>query len=113
MHFLVIDTRFAAAVHVFLETDPRAEAEFPRGLSVQDVTLEPDKPLPGSTGSGIGSGQTVGQDSERPRRFREFASDREASRAGFTVIEPRFVGPTWVSYQRTFGFGERKVRARS
>lgn len=102
MHYLVIDCRFTTPIYVFLELDPRGEAGFP-GLAVRSVTLEPpgllddrQKPQP------VVPNAAVGRDPWRLDRFREFASDRSAAAAGFILIEPRYVGPSWSAYTVTY-----------
>jgi hypothetical protein len=101
MHFLVIDTRFGASVHVFLEHDPRAHPGFPE-LSVRAVSLEPplgpDGEAAGWSGSGFSQTAAVGQNPWHADRFREFGSDRAVAGAGFVLVEPRFVGPSWSEY---------------
>lgn len=108
MHYLIVDTRFPVPVHVFLEHDPRSEPGFPR-LVVRRVTLE--SPGDGAEGnpSSVGPAAAVGQNPYRSDRFRAFPSDGAATRAGFGVIEPRFVGATWGAYHRAFGFGSRTL----
>ena len=96
MHFLLIDSRFGTPIYVFLEADPRGTETDP-GLTVREVTIEfaPD--------SGRSGGKFVlGRDPHHLGRFREFHSDRAAAQAGFILIEPRYVGPTWEGYSREF-----------
>ena len=102
MHYLVIDRRFPAPIYVFLELDPRDEKDFP-GFAVLAVTLEPPAP-PGDPRKAPPSvpGAAVGRDPWRLDRYREFASDRSTAAAGFILIEPRYVGPDWSGYVRTF-----------
>lgn len=101
MHYLIIDRRFPAPVHVFLEQHPLEDPAFP-GLPVKSVELDSS----GSSG-GLGS---VANDPWQTSHFREFATDRAAAAAGFTIVEPRYVGPTWAAYDRAFGFGVRKLK---
>jgi hypothetical protein len=105
MHFLVIDARFRVPVFVFLELDPRGAAADP-GLAVRGVTLEPVGTGPGRrphpAGAAVGPQVAVGRDPERPDRFVEFPSDGHVRAAGFTLIEPRYVGPSWESYLSVF-----------
>jgi hypothetical protein len=105
MHFLVIDSRFGTPIHVFLERDPRGEDDFP-GLAVQAVTLESPVASGEETlwrsGVGSASASAVGRNPWRSDRFREFESDRAVAGAGFVLIEPRYVGPSWWSYLSTF-----------
>jgi hypothetical protein len=113
MHFLVIDRRFRVPVFAFLELDPRKPGADP-GLTVRGVTLElveshPARPHPG--GTVVRPQVAIGQDPERPDRFVEFLSDGHVRAAGFTLIEPRYVGPTWESYLSVFRpEGERRVK---
>jgi hypothetical protein len=104
MHFLVVDPRFGTPIYVFLESDPQTDAHYP-GLAVQEITLEPA--LPGS-----GNRRTsIGRDPHHLARFREFASDRAVSHAGYILVEPRFVGVNWEGYSRQFRpEGERPAK---
>jgi hypothetical protein len=105
-HYLVIDRRFGVPIFVFLEDDPRmswpeAEPLWP----VLAVTLElAAAPLsvPVRGGSGVRSDAAVGRDPERVDCFREFHSDRHVRAAGFVLIEPRYVGPSWATYIGVF-----------
>jgi hypothetical protein len=102
MHYLVIDRRFPTPIFVFLELDPRGEAGFP-DLAVRRVTLEPPGPPADSQKAAPFVPQSaIGRDPWRQHRYREFASDRSAAEAGFILIEPRYVGPDWSGYVRTF-----------
>ena len=91
MHFLVVDDRFGTPIYVILETDPRRERGFP-ALRVREVTLE----------ERAGLGAAVGRDPVRLDRFRVFRSDAAVAGAGFILIEPRYVGPNWLSYLTAF-----------
>jgi hypothetical protein len=100
MPFLVVDDRFGTPIYVLLELDPRAERGFP-GLPVREIILEPRAIGPDHTpGSDFGVDPTsaVGRDPARLDRFREFISDRAVGGAGFILIEPRYVGPSWPAY---------------
>jgi hypothetical protein len=105
MHFLVIDTRFGAPVHVFLEHDPRAHPGFP-GFDVRAVDLEtplgPDGEPPRWSGAGYCPTSSVGQHPWRADRYREFGSDRAVVGAGFVLVEPRYVGPSWSDYVNAY-----------
>jgi hypothetical protein len=105
MHFLVIDSRFRVPVFVFLELDPRGPGTEP-GLAVRGVTLEPVQEDPTRRsqpgGAVVCSRVAIGQDPERPDRFVEFPSDGHVRAAGFSLIEPRYVGPSWASYLSVF-----------
>src|SRR5262245_62165526 len=91
MHFLVVDNRFGTPIYVILESDPRGERGFP-ALRVREVTLE----------ERVGPRAAVGRDPARLDRFREFRSEGAVAGAGFILIEPRYVGPNWVSYLSAF-----------
>ena len=94
MHFLVIDSRFGTPIHVFLEVDPRGAADYP-GMTVRSVTLE--------VAAVARTGRSeLGRDPRRRDRFREFRSEAAARGAGFVLVEPQYVGPTWESYARAF-----------
>lgn len=93
MHFLVVDVRYGTPIYVFLEADPHCDTDYP-GLAVREVALEP---------VGTHAGRiAIGRDPNRPESFREFASDTAVTRAGFVLIEPRYVGPDWEGYCRHF-----------
>jgi hypothetical protein len=96
MHFLVIDSRFGTPIYVFLEIDPRGAEAYP-GLRVQEVAIElaPPSDLAGRRSA-------LGRDPHHLNRFQEFISDGAAAKAGFILIEPRYVGPTWEAYTREF-----------
>jgi hypothetical protein len=103
MYFLVVDTRFASPVYVFLEQNPHAEPGFP-GLAVRSVELQFSASEPRWS-----SGNVVAQNPRQSDHFRMFRSDGEAAAAGYGVVEPRFVGANWNSYRRVFDFGARRV----
>jgi hypothetical protein len=96
MFFLVIDFRFCTPIFVFLEIDPRGSEGYP-GLAVCEVVIEfaPSR----SKASQI---RALGRDPHQLTRFREFGSDGAATRAGFILIEPLYVGLSWESYAREF-----------
>lgn len=104
MHFLVIDKRFGMPIFVFLEVDPTAGAGYPN-LPGHWVTLEPaahsELGLP-NTSLKLGNSTSIGGDPNRHDRFAEFPSDRAVHAAGFALIEPRYVGPTWETYVGVF-----------
>lgn len=111
-HFLVVDDRFGTPIHVFLELDPTAEPGFP-GFAVRAVTLDPAASLPGL---GMPAGAAIGRNPEQLDRFRAFRSDRAAAGAGFILIEPRYVGPSWPAYVLAFrpgGRSQANIRARA
>jgi hypothetical protein len=88
MHFLVVDSRFGTPIYVFLERDPHGQAGYP-GLAVQEVTLEPGAACRRAA---------IGRDPAHLEQFREFASEGAVTRAGFILIEPRYVGANWEGY---------------
>jgi hypothetical protein len=91
MHFLVVDDRFATPIYVILGTDPCGERDFP-ALQVREIILEERD----------GPNAALGRDPASLDRFREFRSDRAVASAGFILIEPRYVGPSWQSYLTAF-----------
>jgi hypothetical protein len=104
VHFLVVDNRYGAPIFVFLECDP---IEFDDSLGVRGrwVTLEPATSLEiggESRRSVLGSGAAVGGDPNSPDRFAIFASEGQVRDAGFSLIEPRYIGPSWETYLRIF-----------
>src|SRR5262245_27060794 len=102
MHFLVIDDRFGTPIYVLLETDPRSEGGFP-ALPVREITLERWAGSTITPGSHIGRpSASVGRDPAHLDQFREFGSDWAVARAGFILIEPRYIGPSWSSYLSAF-----------
>jgi hypothetical protein len=94
-YFLVIDRRFPAPVYVFLADDPRGEPGFP-GFGVREVILAAGPP------GGLTPELAVGGDPDRPDRFTRFPTDGHARLAGFALIEPRYVGPSWAGYLAVF-----------
>lgn len=105
--YLVVDPRFSTPITVLLDLDPTAEPDFP-GFAVRQVTLDP----PGRPeGSGVSACDAIGRDPGRLDRFRSFASDRAVASAGFILIEPRYVGPSWSAYVLAFRpAGDRPLR---
>jgi hypothetical protein len=95
MHFLVVDGRYGTPIYVLLEKDPRGTDDYP-GLGVGEITLE----LGGALVAGRRA--ALGRDPNHLERFREFVSDGAVSRAGFILVEPRYVGATWEGYCRHF-----------
>lgn len=91
MPFLVVDNRFGTPIYVILESDPRGERGYP-GLRVHEITLE----------ERVGPGAAVGRHPRQLDQFREFRSEAGVARAGFILIEPRYVGPNWLSYLSAF-----------
>jgi hypothetical protein len=95
MHFLVVDARFGTPIYVFLESDPLGGADYP-GLAVRKIVLE-------AAAEGVASRRSsIGRDPGRAGRFREFASDRAVTAAGFVLVEPRYIGATWEDYISNF-----------
>lgn len=104
MHFLVIDARFGTPIYVFLDRDPHGQDGYP-DLAVQEVTLE------AGTGEAAGRRVAIGRDPAHLEQFREFGSDGAVARAGFILVEPRYVGPSWEGYSRHFRpEGEKPVK---
>jgi hypothetical protein len=99
MHFLVVDVRFGTPIYVLLESDPNATEGYP-GLSVRVVSLEPGEIVPGPKAASHRS--SLGRDPNHLERFREFSSDGAVTRAGFILVEPRYVGATWEGYCRHY-----------
>ena len=97
--FLVIDTRFAVPVFVFLDTDPAETVGYP-GPRPRRVTLA--RTEAGGSAASIQPGSTIGADPWGADRFAVFASDGQARAAGFAPVEPRYVGPDWASYASVF-----------
>lgn len=97
----MIDDRFRAPVFVFLELDPRWPGPAP-DLPVRSVTLDLTGVAPARGGAGVRPDAVIGQDANHWDRFREFPSEGAALAAGFTPVEPRYVGSTWESYLRGF-----------
>ena len=95
MHFLVIDDRFGTPIYVFLEHNPHGRADYPE-LPVREIAWEALAPAPYSQRCSIGC------DPNHLERFREFASDGAVTRAGFILIEPRYVGTSWENYSHQF-----------
>ena len=105
MHFLVVDARFGTPIYVFLERDPHGQDGYP-GLRVQEVVIES-----GSAPAPAGRRAAIGRDPAHLERFREFPSDGAVARAGFILVEPRYVGPNWEGYCRQFRpEGEKPVK---
>jgi hypothetical protein len=102
VYFLVIDTRYGVPIYVFLEHDPNKADERAK-LRGRWVTLEPVVTAghsdPHST---LGTTAAIGGDPNRPDRYAVFASEGAVRAAGFSLIEPRYMGPTWESYLSVF-----------
>jgi hypothetical protein len=105
--FLIVDTRYGTPIHVFLELDPSGETGFP-GFRVRLVTFDsPDV----SDGSGVHAECAIGRDPHQLDRFRVFRSNQAVARAGFILIEPRYVGPNWSGYVVAFRpAGEKPIK---
>jgi hypothetical protein len=102
--YLVIDNRFPTPITLILDLDPSAEPGFP-GFAVRAITLEP---VGVPDDQGVSARDAIGRDPGRLDCFRAFASDRAVARAGFILIEPRYVGPSWPSYVLAFRPGGEK-----
>jgi len=98
IRYLVVDPRFSTPITILLDLDPTAEPGYP-GFAVRAVTLEP--PGPPET-SGVSAREAIGRDPGHLDQFRSFPSDRAVARAGFILIEPRYVGPNWSAYVQAF-----------
>jgi hypothetical protein len=105
MHFLVIDDRFRVPIFVFLELDPRESGGDGAG-AVSIVTLELAAALPGGAprreGDSFRAHAAIGCDPHQPDRYVEFPSDGHVRAAGFALIEPRYVGPSWETYLNVY-----------
>jgi len=105
MHFLVIDDRYGTPIYVFLELDPRGMTAYP-GLTVREVTLETPEPA-----AALGRRSAIGRDPQQLDHFRGFGSDGAVAGAGYILIEPRYVGPSWEAYSHVFRpHGEKPVK---
>src|SRR4051812_25487785 len=111
MHFLVVDDRFGTPIYAFLELDPTGEPGFP-GFRVRAVDLERTATPADRLGPQVPSGSAVGRDPGRLDSFREFRTDRAAAGAGFILIEPRYVGPSWQGYLSAFRPAGEKLTKR-
>ena len=104
MHFLVIDNRFGVPIFVFLENDPTTGDGYPN-LCGHWVTLEPAAQSElgfRRTHLRFGGSASIGGDPNQHDRFAEFPSDNDVRAAGFALIEPRYVGPSWETYVGVF-----------
>ncbi len=95
-YFLVVDTRFAVPVFVFLDADPAGATGY-AGPPARRVTLART-----DAGGSVQPNSTIGADPFARGRYEEFASDGHARAAGFAPVEPRYVGPDWASYTSVF-----------
>jgi len=104
MHFLVIDNRYGVPIYVFLEQEPSREAgrPSPRGRWVILETSTPADPGVKLPKHESGAMASIGGDPERLDRFAEFPSDAHVKAAGYSLIEPRYVGPSWETYVSVF-----------
>lgn len=103
VHFLVIDHRYTTPIFVFLERDTSDVGNLE--LGGRWVTLEPANfSETGATraSSLLGSGAAVGGDPNRPDRFAIFTSEGQLRAAGYSLIEPRYMGPSWDTYLSVF-----------
>ncbi len=104
VYFLVIDNRFGVPIYVFLEHDPNS-AEGRAKLRGRWVTLEltnsPER-LADQSQATLGTSAAIGGDPNRPDRYAVFASEGAVRAAGFSLIEPRYMGPTWETYLSVF-----------
>jgi hypothetical protein len=107
MYFLVIDKRFGTPIYAFLESDPRGSKGYP-DLAVREVSVEAAEAIVGPT-----KRLSLGCDPRHPDHFREFRSDGALLRAGYVLVEPRYVGETWQEYESAFQPQGGKVQKRS
>jgi hypothetical protein len=103
VYFLVIDTRYGVPIYVFLEHDPNdggGRAKF-RGRWVR---LEPAATAGNADARDSSAGSTcaIGGDPNRPDRYAVFTSEGAVRAAGFSLIEPRYMGPSWDTYLSVF-----------
>ena len=108
MHYLVIDARFGTPIYAFLEADPRGSRDYPADLAVREVSVETAE----AAAKGPSTRVAVGCDPLHPDKFREFRSDSALLRAGFILIEPRYVGESWQGYESEFQPQGGKVQKR-
>jgi hypothetical protein len=103
MYFLVIDNRFGVPIYVFLERDPN-DTEGRAKLRGRWVTLEPATISNGAdpTNASLAAASAIGGDPSRPDHFAVFASEGAVRAAGFSLIEPRYMGPSWETYSSVF-----------
>ena len=103
MHFLVIDTRYGVPIYVFLEHDPNEVAGRAR-FRGRWVTLELSET--GDRGDlshlTLGTTAAIGGDPNRPDRYAVFESEGAVRAAGYSLIEPRYMGPSWETYLSVF-----------
>jgi hypothetical protein len=95
-YFLVVDTRFAVPVFVFLDADPAGTTGYP-GPPARPVTVART-----DAGGSVQPGSTIAADPFARGRYAEFPSDGHARAAGFAPVEPRYMGPDWASYASVF-----------
>lgn len=95
-YFLLVDDRFRVPIFVFVELEPRRPA--------RAVTIEfaPTGPGDRRCWVGVRPNMSLGRHPEYWDRFKEFPSDGHARAAGYSPIEPRYVGPSWESYLGAF-----------
>ena len=103
MHFLIVDSRFAVPIFVFLETDPNESGiHAVRGRWVdldqsESAEIQARKPT-----AGFGDMAAIGGDPSRSDHFAIFATDGDVRAAGYALIEPRYLGPSWDTYLSVF-----------
>lgn len=104
MHFLIVDSRFAVPIFVFLEIDPN-ESGLHAPLPGSWVTLERSHSFEVGTRksmAGLGDTAAIGGDPKNPDRFAIFATEQDVRASGYALIEPRYLGPTWETYLSVF-----------
>jgi hypothetical protein len=103
VHFLVIDTRFGVPIYVFLERDPNevgGRVRFRgRWVTLEDAASGDHDDLSNLT---LGTTVAIGGDPNRADRYAVFESEGAVRAAGFSLIEPRYMGPSWETYLSVF-----------
>jgi hypothetical protein len=103
VHFLVIDNRYGVPIYVFLERDPNevpGRANFRgRWVTLESAGTEDRGDL---SHLALGAAAAIGGDPNRPDRYAVFASEGAVRAAGFSLIEPRYMGPSWETYLSVF-----------
>jgi hypothetical protein len=103
VHFLVIDKRYGVPIYVFLERDPN-DTEGRAKVRGRWVNLEPAASADHGdmSHSTLGTAAAIGGDPNWPDRYAVFASEGAVRAAGFSLIEPRYMGPSWETYLSVF-----------
>lgn len=104
MHFLIVDSRFAVPIFVFLEIDPNessVHAPLPGSWVILERSLSFEVGTRKSM-AGLGDTAAIGGDPKNPDRFAIFATEGDVRASGYALIEPRYLGPTWETYLSVF-----------